>query len=211
MGVGRRVDSYTVPVADSPAVSDPVVVPGGREVAGRLDRPDADTAVVACPPHPQHGGSRSDPRLRAVSDALAPDAACLRFDYGPWDDQRGPALCTTDAERTIAWAADRYDRIGLFGYSFGGGVALRAAARTDASLVACSVLAPAVEAEALDAVGCPCQVVVGERDTTVDWAPVADRAAALGHAVERLPETHQFRGGLNRVGHLVGRFLATRL
>ncbi|WP_324663998.1 dienelactone hydrolase family protein [Haloarcula sediminis] len=192
-------------------MSDPVVVPGGRDVRGRLDSSEADSAVVACPPHPRHGGSRSDPRLRAVSDALAPDIACLRFDYGPWDDQRGPALCAGDAEHALAWAGDRYDRLGLFGYSFGGGVALRAAARTDATLAACSVLAPAAEADALDGVDCPLQVVVGERDTAVDPAPVADRAKELGHTVERRPSGHAFHGDHDRVGRLVGAFLRARL
>ena len=189
-------------------MTDPVAVPGGREVVGRLDTPDADSVVVACPPHPQHGGSRSDPRLRAVSDALAPEVACLRFDYGAWDEGEGE---TVDAVNALAWAARRYERVGLFGYSFGGGVALRAAARAEAPPAVCSVLAPATDADTLDGLACPLQVVVGEQDTTVDWAPVADRAAALGYAVERLPATHRFRGALDAVGRLVGQFLTTRL
>jgi len=188
-------------------MSEPVLVPGGREVSGRLDTPEADSAVVACPPHPQHGGSRSDPRLRAVSDALAPDVACLRFDYGPWDEGEGEPV---DAERAIAWAGDRFEHVGLFGYSFGGGVALRALSRTDA-VAACSVLAPAAGADAVEGVDCPLQVVVGERDTTVEWAPVADRARALGHAVERLPAAHQFRGVFDRTGRVVAGFLVARL
>ncbi|MBX0287555.1 dienelactone hydrolase family protein [Halomicroarcula sp. F28] len=211
-------------------MSDPILIPGGRDVRGRLDRgtdaeptsvdrgtdaeptsvdsPDTDSVVVACPPHPQHGGSRSDPRLRAVSDGLAPDVACLRFDYGEWDEGEGE---TADAEHAIAWAADRFDSVGLFGYSFGGGVALRAAARADTTVAACSVLAPAADPDMLDTVACPLQLLVGERDTTVDWEPVADRATVLGHAVERLPATHQFRGDLGRVGELVGRYLSARL
>ncbi|MDS0283409.1 alpha/beta hydrolase [Haloarcula onubensis] len=192
-------------------MSDPVVVAGGREVVGRLDTPDADSVVVACPPHPRHGGARSDPRLRAVSDALAPDVACLRFDYGEWDDQRGPALCTGDAERALAWARGRFDTVGLFGYSFGAGVALRAAAAADPP-DACSALAPPGEAvDTLAAVDCPLQVVVGERDTTVDWEPVADRAAALGQAVVRLPSGHGFAGQFHRLGRAVGAFLSDRL
>ncbi|MFC6757283.1 MULTISPECIES: alpha/beta hydrolase [Haloarcula] len=211
-------------------MSDPVVISGGRDVRGRLDggtdaeptsvdggtdaeptsvdSPDTDSVVVACPPHPQHGGTRSDPRLRAVSDGLAPDVACLRFDYGEWDEGEGE---TADAEHAVAWAADRFDSVGLFGYSFGGGVALRAAARADPRVAACSVLAPAADPDVLEALDCPLQLVVGERDTAVDWAPVADRAAALGHAVERLPATHQFHGAFDRISQLVGRYLATRL
>jgi len=142
-----------------------------------------------------------------VSDALAPQVACLRFDYGDWDAGEGE---TTDAVNALSWAADRFEGVGLFGYSFGGGVALRAAA--DASPAVCSVLAPPGDAAgAVDSVACPLQIVVGERDTTVDWAPVADRAAALGHAVERLPATHQFRREPEDVGRIAGQFLTARL
>jgi len=45
-------------------------VPGSRDVRAILDRRDSPAVVVACPPHPGMGGDRSDPRLRAVSDAL---------------------------------------------------------------------------------------------------------------------------------------------
>jgi alpha/beta superfamily hydrolase len=209
MGVGSRfADSYRPLATDGRIMSAPVVIPGGRDVRGRLDSPDADSAVVACPPHPQHGGSRADPRLRAVSDALAPEVACLRFDYGDWDGGEGE---TVDAGNALSWAADRFRRVGLFGYSFGAGVALRAAARADAPPDACSVLAPPGDAGAvLHSVECPVQVVVGERDAAVEWAPVADRAAALGHAVERLSATHQFSGDRDRVGRVVGRFLRAR-
>ena len=187
-------------------MSDPVRIPGRCDVAGRLDAPGADHVVVACPPDPREGGSRSDPRLRAVGDALAPAVACLRFDYG--DCERPRTAARGDAERVLSWARGRFDRVGLFGYSFGAGVALRAADAADA----CSVLAPPADAAgALDAVDSPLQVVVGERDTTVDWAPVADRAAALGQPVETLPATHRFRRDRDRVGRLVADFLIERL
>ncbi|MBV0900527.1 alpha/beta hydrolase [Haloarcula salina] len=195
----------------------PVGIPGGRSVTGTLDRGDSDAVVVACPPHPQYGGSRSDRRLRAVSDAVAPDIGCLRFDYGPWDEGRGERV---DTENALRWASERYDAVGLFGYSFGAAVALCAAAEVDpaARPAALSVLAPpARETDALDAVGaldelgCPVQVVVGERDDTVDWRPVAERAAALGHPVERLPADHHFLGQADRVGEVVGPFLRQRL
>lgn len=195
----------------------PVGIPGGRSVAGTLDRASSDAVVVACPPHPQHGGSRSDRRLRAVSDAVAPDIGCLRFDYGPWDEGRGERV---DAENALRWANERYGAVGLFGYSFGAAVALRAAAKAGPAVepAALSVLAPpARETDALDAVAaldgldCPVQVVVGERDDTVDWRPVAERAAALGHPVERLPADHHFLGQADRVGEVVGPFLRERL
>ncbi len=189
-------------------MSDPVEMPGVRRVVGRLDRPDADRVVVACPPHPQHGGSRSDPRLRAVSDALAPDVACLRFDYGPWDEGRGERV---DAEHALEWAEHRFERAGLFGYSFGAGVALRAAAAAEQSPAACLALAPPGESavvDALDGIACPVQVVAGERDETVDAGPVLARARELGHTVETLPADHHFAGQFDRLGGLIASFFA---
>jgi alpha/beta superfamily hydrolase len=188
---------------------DPVVIPGPRDVRGRVDRPDADRLVVACPPHPRHGGSRSDPRLRAVSDALAPEVGCLRFDYGPWDDGAGERR---DATNAVAWAAERFDAVGLFGYSFGAGVALRAASRAP-TLGACSVLAPPSDDDilaALDGIDCPGQVVAGERDETVDATPVLARAGELGWAVETLPADHHFVGQRARVAERVADFFEER-
>ncbi|MBX0295101.1 dienelactone hydrolase family protein [Halomicroarcula sp. F27] len=196
-------------------MSHPVHVPGGREAVGTLDSPDADRVVVACPPHPQYGGSRSDQRLRAVSDALAPEIACLRFDYGEWDGGRGER---TDAENALAWARTEFDAVGLFGYSFGADVALRAAAAADGDApAALSVLAPPSElsdgaaVEALDTIDCPVQVVYGERDETVEWRPVVDRARELGHAVESLPADHHFVGQADRAAELVSQFFSERL
>jgi alpha/beta superfamily hydrolase len=198
-------------------MGDTVAIPGGRAGTATLDRPEPDTVVVACPPHPQHGGSRSDARLRAVSDALAPDVGCLRFDYGAWDEGRGERV---DAENALVWASDRADAVGLFGYSFGAAVALRATAELDSESepAVLSVLAPPAgltehldAVAALDAIDCPGQVVVGERDDTVDWEPVADRAAERGLAVERLPADHHFVGQRGRIGETVGPFLRDRL
>ncbi|MBX0323730.1 dienelactone hydrolase family protein [Halomicroarcula sp. F13] len=196
-------------------MSERVHVPGGREVVATLDSAAADRVVVACPPHPQYGGSRSDQRLRAVSDALGPDVACLRFDYGPWDEGRGERV---DAENALAWATDRYEAVGLFGYSFGAGVAVRAAAEGgEAAPGALSVLAPpatsggASAADALDAVDCPVQVVYGERDDTVDWRPVVERARERDHDVESVAADHHFVGQADKVADVVATFLSAHL
>jgi len=197
----------------------PVILPGARDVRGRLDEASAnggerDAAVVACPPHPQHGGSRSDPRLRAVADALGERGIdCLRFDYGPWDDGVGERA---DAREAVAWTAERYDAVGLFGYSFGASIAVLAAADLDlqalSALAPTARLAPELDAvAALDRIDCPAQVIVGDRDDTVDWEPVAERAAELGHDVERLPADHFFVGRHDRVGELAAAFLASSL
>ncbi|MFB6105343.1 MAG: alpha/beta hydrolase [Halobacteriaceae archaeon] len=192
-------------------------LPGPREAVADLDDADGAACVVACPPHPRHGGHRGDRRLRAVADACADrGVACLRFDYGPWDGGRGEAA---DALAAVRWAGDRFDAVGLFGYSFGGSVAALAAGAADPGAVAaCSLLAPAAAVAAdrdpvaaVRRVDGPVQVIVGARDDTVDAAPVAAAVKARGGAVTELPADHHFVGQHEAVGERVARFLASRL
>ena len=179
-----------------------VLVPGRRDVRGRLDEPDGETnaIVIACPPHPQHGGSRTDPRLMAVSEALREAGiACLRFDYGEWDDGYGER---EDVRNVIRWADAEYDTsIGVFGYSFGASQALLASATVDRPVAGVAALAPtATLEEDLDAVAAlstlesPALILYGERDTTVDWEPVVERARERGDDVVSLPADHFFLG-----------------
>lgn len=195
-----------------------VALPGGRAARGTLDSADgADAAVVTCPPHPQNGGHRGDRRLTAVSAALSQRGVdCLRFDYGPWDGGRGER---SDACAAVDWARERYDRVGLFGYSFGGAVALLAAAERGAGdLAAVSALAPASRldagldaADALKSIRAPAQVVYGERDDTADWEPVVERARELDRRVVGLSADHFFVGQEANAGGTAASFLADRL
>ncbi|MFB6205263.1 MAG: dienelactone hydrolase family protein [Haloglomus sp.] len=206
-------------------MSEDVLVPGGRDVRGTLDTPDGDAGacVVACPPHPQYGGKRTDARLRSLSDVLtAEGVACLRFDYGDWDEGRGER---TDARQACRWARDRYGdgRVGLFGYSFGGAVALLAAAADGTAgrtLQAAVALAPgagitgAVErpvAEALADVAAPVRIVYGSRDTTANWEPVVERARELGLDVVEMSADHHFVGQADKAAGRAAEFLLARL
>lgn len=202
-------------------MSEPIVLPSARDVRGSLDTPDGEreegtrACVVACPPHPQFGGSRSDQRLTAVADALTERGiACLRFDYGPWDEGAGELQ---DTQRCVDWARERYDAVGLVGYSFGGCLALVAAAEDD-DLGAVSALAPALQIDeeigsvaAIEAITCPGQVVYGERDETVEWQPVVERAEARGFAVTELAADHHFVGQADSVADAVAPFLIDAL
>lgn len=198
-----------------------VLVPGGRDVRGTLEEPDGETnaIVVACPPHPQHGGSRSDGRLIAVSDALVEAGiACLRFDYGPWDEGYGER---EDVRNVIRWARseDRFGGagadgfpVGVFGYSFGGSLALLAAADIDGT-AAVSALAPTARladdldaVAALDRIESPVQICYGERDSTVDWKPVVDRAREHDDEVTPLPGDHFFVGQNAKIADEVSTF-----
>ncbi|MCQ4332254.1 dienelactone hydrolase family protein [Natronomonas sp. F2-12] len=189
-------------------MSESVIVPAERDVRGTLDSPESDRCVLACPPHPGMGGDRSDSRIQAVSDAL--ECACLRFDYGPWDEGYGEL---SDTRNAYAWARKNYDRVSLFGYSFGGCLALVAAARestagvTPESVVALSPaaeLAPEIDAVAAIAdIDCPVGVVYGERDTTVDAAAVAERVRDHGGEVVVLSADHHFVGQTDKTARKV--------
>ena len=185
-----------------------VHLPGGRDVRASLDTDGgADGVVVACPPHPQHGGTRHDTRLGAVSDALPARIDCLRFDYGPWDEGRGER---TDARTALDWAADRYESVGLFGYSFGGGVALLTATEGRVPVAALSPVASLDDGSdvvaAVQGVDAPLWIGYGTRDGTVDAAAVAEAARDAGGTVETFPADHFFVGQEARVGERVAGF-----
>jgi len=199
-------------MADNPRI------PGPREVEASLDGSDeTGTVVVACPPHPQMRGDRHDSRLQAVSEGLTADGIdCLRIDYGPWAEGEGER---TDARNALAWADERYDTVGLFGFSFGGAVALLASVPEGGRTPdAVSALAPAARlgadldaAAALEAITAPVQVVYGERDDTADWQPVVDRARELGYPVVSLPADHFFVGQQVKAADIVCSFLRAEL
>ncbi|MDL5362677.1 dienelactone hydrolase family protein [Halalkalicoccus sp. NIPERK01] len=189
-----------------------VILPGVRDVRGTLDG-DFERVVVACPPHPQHRGHRGDPRLKAVSAALSKrDVACLRFDYGEWDEGYGER---EDARNAIRWAAGEFDSVGIFGYSFGGAMAILAAASVEEPVLGVSALAPAAGvgrdldvAGAVAALECPLQVLYGTRDSTAEWGPIVEAARRRNATIEELAADHFFLGKHDRIAGSVAAFFA---
>lgn len=185
-----------------------VVVPGGRDVRGTLSEVDADRAVVACPPHPQYGGDRRDARLRSIDAALERhDIACLRIDYGQWASGRGEQA---DAVAATEWLGERFESVGLCGYSFGAAVAIRAPAEV-AATVAVAPPAGLIGTDdvvtALEEVSCPLLVCYGERDDTVDWQPVVERARELEVETIEFASGHFFGGCERELADEVATFL----
>jgi alpha/beta superfamily hydrolase len=214
-------------------VSETVLIPGGRDVRASLDRAaddgsaapnDAsdgarsDAIVVACPPHPQQRGHRGDERLTAVSDALTERGIdCLRFDYGDWDEGYGES---TDADNAVTWATERYEHVGLFGFSFGATVALVTAASRPGLAGVCA-LAPTARLNAdVDAVaaldelvslGVPTRVLYATRDSTADWKPVVERADEVGIETVAFESDHFFVGRSGAVGEAAAAFFVPLL
>lgn len=133
------------------------------------DHADGDRCVVLCPPHPQYGGNKHDVRLKSVADALNErELSALRFDYGDWTGGEGE---TRDAINAVEHSRERWSHVGLFGYSFGAGIAARATQQTDVE--ALGLLAP--PADAADSLPeTPILVVAGRNDSTLDSTAVAD-------------------------------------
>jgi len=207
-------------------MSDPIVVPCARDVRASLDEADVDAeaCVVACPPHPQHRGHRGDARLVAISDHLTANGVdCLRFDYGEWDEGYGEL---GDAYAALAWAAERYERVALTGFSFGACISLLAAggtgvdgtAKTRPGIEAVAALAPPsrlndelVATAAMDRITVPALVAYGTRDDIADWEPVVEEARELDWVVEEFSADHLFVGREGKVGETLGSFLVEEL
>jgi alpha/beta superfamily hydrolase len=110
--------------------------------------------------------------------------------------------------------------VAVFGYSFGAGVALAAAAResTDGTPPkAVSVLAPPDRIDDINAgaavstIDCNLQVLYGERDTTVDSTAVITQAREQGADVTALAADHHFVGQDTTGGATVAEFLFAQL
>lgn len=204
-------------------MTDTILLPGSRDVRASLDVAASDGSrsngvVVACPPHPQHRGHRGDERLVAVSDAVGERGIdCLRFDYGDWDEGYGES---TDADEALGWAVERYDRVGLFGFSFGGTVALAVAAARPGLAGVCA-LAPTArlnsDVDAVDALdkladlGVSVQICYASRDETADWEPVVERATEQAMETVAFESDHFFIGRAGEVGESVAEFVMERL
>ncbi|WP_254862086.1 alpha/beta hydrolase [Halovivax gelatinilyticus] len=192
-----------------------VLIPGARDVRATVDGPDdPDALVVACPPYPPEGGSRTDTRLRAVGDALADrEIGCLRIDYGTWDDGYGEC---EDVRNAVRWADERVDTVGLFGFSFGGSEAILAAASVETDVECVSALAPTASLgpdlevpRAVDDLDdrTRLQVIYGTRDEVADWEPVVEAGRERGAEVVEWSADHFFVGQGRNVAEDVADFV----
>ena len=145
---------------------------------GFLHLPDGDgpfPGVVVCHPHPQMGGDMNNNVVMGACYSLfIAGIASLRFNFrgvgrssGSYDEGRGEM---DDVLAAIASAADQEsiasDRVGLVGYSFGAGVAMKTAQRGDVAKALSLIGRARVDAEDdfSRIPSLPIQFVIGDRD-----------------------------------------------
>jgi alpha/beta superfamily hydrolase len=176
---------------------------------------------VICHPHPLFGGTLQNKVVHTLARSFQElGAPTIRFNFrgvggsaGAFADGIGE---TQDALHVIAEGRRRWPGAALWlaGFSFGGAVAFRAAARAGAKLLV--TVAPAVrlidlgDARVPD---CPWLIVQGDADELVDAASVEEWAAALAPSptVKMLPGVgHFFHGQLRELTSLVVDFARKR-
>lgn len=173
---------------------------------------------VVCHPHPLYGGTLDNKVVYTLARAFVElGVPSIRFNFrgvgdseGRYDEGRGE---TEDALAVIAYSRDRWPGAApwLAGFSFGGAVALRAAAQAHPErLVA---VAPGVTRIAMDGVGspgCPWLVVQGDADDVIEPPAVLDWVSRQSPSavVRVLPGAgHFFHGRLHDLRAAVLEFL----
>ena len=181
-----------------------------------IDEPAADGAAprgvaVLCHPHPQHGGTMDNKVVQTLARAAVQAGyRAVRFNFrgvggsaGAWDQGRGEL---DDALAVIAALREPALSFALGGFSFGGAITTRAAARLDAAarpqrLV---LVAPAVVNFAAEPVSQDTLLIHGETDDVVPLAAVLDWARPQALPVTVVPGTgHFFHGQLALLKHIV--------
>ena len=210
-------------MAHQPPLPEAVIIPGPcgalQAIVEALDSPTA--IAIVCHPHPLHGGTMTN----KVAHALARSCnecgmVSVRFNYrgvgesaGSYDNGAGE---TEDALAAVRWAQTRWPGKVLFlaGFSFGGGVALRASLQTDC--VGLITVAPAIARDAPPAQlpACPWLLIQGDADDVVPAAMVLEwvDALAIKPEVRMLPDAgHFFHGRLLELREIVCDWLRLRL
>lgn len=209
--------------ATAPTVSEALTIPGpAGTLEALLDVPAViaapESVAVICHPHPQYGGTMTNKVVysiaRAFNEAGAPS---VRFNYrgvgkstGSYDEGKGE---TDDAIAVLGWAAQRWPgaRLLLGGFSFGGAVAIRAAAARD--VVRLVTVAPAIRRVqvAEDSLPqCPWLIVQGDQDELVDPNDIQHWAQALPESPRLVMLSgveHFFHGRLNELRQVVVQWL----
>lgn len=209
--------------ASAPTPTRTLTIPGpAGTLEALLDEAAATTSpeavAVVCHPHPQFGGTMTNKVVYSLAKAFnEAGATAVRFNYrgvgastGTYDDGNGE---TADALAVLEWAAQRWPgaKLWLGGFSFGGAVAIRAAAAHDVARLV--TIAPAIRRITVDDSSlpqCPWLIVQGDQDELVDPNDIQQWAEGLSESprLVMLPGVeHFFHGRLNELRQVVVRWL----
>ena len=204
------------PTIERIAIAGPV---GNLE--GILETPqnaEFSRVAIICHPHPVYGGTMTNKVVHMLAKACNElGVPALRFNYrgvgasiGAYDEGRGETL---DTLAVVRWANERWPhaKVWLGGFSFGGAVALRAAAQIDpARLITVAPAIQRVDVSRVKLPRCPWLLVQGDNDELVNandvqaWVETLDPKPqlALLSGVD-----HFFHGRLNELRDVVVRWV----
>ena len=217
-----------------PELPPEVRIPGEEEVAFRTEDglllegrgyfpPSASTAVVLCHPHPLYGGTLNNAIVVSVAKKLLEQAptsvAWLRLNYrgvgrseGRYDAATREVLDVLAALTEIRYRSPKA-KVGVMGYSFGAGVAYRAAVR-DGGVDRICLVAPTLRMmrdQTADYRG-PVQIIAAANDEFASTEETSELGRRLGAPVHIVAGADHFFVRYRReVASIVLRFLVPEL
>jgi hypothetical protein len=175
---------------------------------------------VVCHPHPLYGGTLDNKVVYTLARAFVElGVPSIRFNFrgvggsaGQYDEGRGE---TADALAVVAYGRERWPGTSLWlaGFSFGGAVAVRAAAQSSPEKLV--TVAPGITRVAMDGAAspaCPWLIVQGDADDVIEPTAVRDWANQQSPAPTLRLLTgagHFFHGRLHELRQVVLDFLTS--
>jgi hypothetical protein len=198
------------------------------EIEALVESPAADGAAAAtrfgvvCHPHPLYGGTLDNKVVYTIARAFVElGVPGIRFNFrgvggsaGSYDEGMGE---TADALAVIAYGRERWPGASLWlgGFSFGGAVAVRAAAPSaPETLVTVAPGMTRVDMTGVDSPRCPWLIVQGDADDVIEPAAVLDWAQRQSpHPTLNLlaGAGHFFHGRLHEVRATILDFLRPQM
>ncbi len=181
----------------------------GVTLEARIDSPDApERLTVFCHPHPLHGGSMNAPLMIGVAQRLIERGhSVLRFNFRGTGESGGSHDYGEAEQDDVAAAIEHSGSaelpLGLAGWSFGAGTALRWLAAAGSTIPYVGI-APAAEDLPSELPEGSKRIILGDRDQVIDGEAVRTYAETMGIDLVVTPGDHFFHGRGKKIGDFVG-------
>jgi len=175
----------------------------------RIDSPDApERLTVFCHPHPLHGGSMNAPLMIAVTQRLVERGhSVFRFNFRGTGESSGSHDSGDAEQHDVAAAIEHAGSgelpLGLAGWSFGAGTALRWLAAAGSTIPYVGI-APAAEDLPSELPEGSKRIILGDRDQVINGEAVRTYAETMGIELVVTPGDHFFHGRGKKIGDFVG-------